>query len=304
MAAKEKEQPKEKTNATLRLSVVLDAMGQADGNSSVADALTSVLKITDDDSNRANLLAFAILTRMIESAEKEARLHYSDEWEQVGAPHFAGIRACFTPRKSGAAWSQHRANLTAADLTGIRHTAVHLKRHVHEISATDAEMADVFNAIEEMSQTLDDEALSKHTREVLQERLDAIKRAVEEYRFWGASGVDQAYRQFMGTLVTDATLQNDLTTSAKNDGHLWKKVKKVAKTVALFLSIVSGISQMSDKCFPTIEKLLLPEPPISSPIIDAPHIPIKPSTIDLSDLSSGQVAQDNFAGYLKNKLNS
>jgi hypothetical protein len=263
MSAKEKERSKEKTNATSRLSVVLDAMAHAEGNSIVTDVLASALQITDNDNNRASLLAFAVLTRMIESAEKEAHLYYSDEWDTLG-PHFSGVRACFTPRKSGLPWNQQKSSLTAADLTGIKHTAMHLKRHVHENLVMDTDTVDITNAIEQMSLALDDELLSKHTRDVLRERLDAIKKALDEYRFWGAAGIDQTYREFVGTIISDSEVRTDLANSGTQEESLGKKTMNVVRALDTLLHFATAAYNAGKYVLPIIERFILPTIGLSS----------------------------------------
>ena len=109
-----------------------------------------------------------------------------------------------------ASWSQHKTGLTGSGLTALRLTAMTLRRYVNENTLTDAEFHKVLRAIEEMEQALIGEKLSKHVRAVLEERLTAISRALEDYRFWGVSGIDNAYRDFAGAFLTDNEVRMQL----------------------------------------------------------------------------------------------
>jgi hypothetical protein len=240
---------KDKTNATLRLSLILDAMSHNGDSASVADTLAKVLKITPSEGIKHTLQAVVVLARMIETAERESRFHYPEEWDTVG-PHFAGIRACFDPRRLGAAWNQHKSSLTSADLTGIRHTAVHLKRHVHENAISDGDLAEVRAAIEEMSQALEDEALSSHTRKILRERLDAIEMALDEYRYWGSPGIESAYRDLAGTIAIDPVFQNDLSKDSNKEDSLGKKVMRVILALTAILTLANASADAAKKFLP------------------------------------------------------
>jgi hypothetical protein len=128
----DKSKHKEKrTNATLRLVKVLEKLDGTSSTNPTVHVLQDALGITSDDPNLAPYVSFSVFHRMIEFAEKEARAHYADEWETLG-PHFTGVRWCFTPSLSHTQWNQRKSLLTGADLTGLRHTGVHLRRHVHE----------------------------------------------------------------------------------------------------------------------------------------------------------------------------
>ena len=205
---------------------------------------------------------------MIETAEAEVRLHYSAERDTI-YPHFTGVRACFAPQNSGAAWNQHKSRLTGSDLTGLRHTAVHLCRHVNESVLADGEMGEVFRAIDEMSQSLSEEKLSKHVRSVLEERLAAIRRALEDYRFWGVSDIDRAYRDFVATLIMDVEVRVEVQ-KIDAKGQFWKKASAVIVTLAALVQLATGSVELGQKTLPFIERFILPAPSISQPNTNAP----------------------------------
>lgn len=216
-----------------------------------------MLKIQDADPNRAYLLAFATLTRMLESSQKEVEAYLADEWSFYGV-HFKPLRACFNPRVSGQPWNSHKAHLSATDITGMRHTAQRLRSLVPEREAEDADFADVLTAMEEMSHALDNAALSKHSRDTLRECLDDIKRAIEEYRLWGAAGIDKALKIFTGTIVADQTVRADVISDEKDGGKLWEGLDKIGTRLLLLLNLLLAANGVQQHYLPTLEKLILP----------------------------------------------
>ena len=255
------------TNATARLSAVLDKLNANGTAASVADVLVIVFNIKDSDPNRSFLLAFTAMTRMLESSQREVETYLKDELNFYG-PHFGPLRACFNPKNSASAWNVYKTKLSANEITGIRHTAQRLKKLVPEQEATDEDFADVLSAVEQMSQALDSEALSKHSRDTLRDCLSGIKRAIDEYKVWGAAGLNQAYKEFAGTLVTDPVLKADLNKDKEAGGSVWSNVKDVAKGLAIVLSIMHGIHDAKHDYLPAFEHHVLPLIEQVAPIIE------------------------------------
>jgi hypothetical protein len=260
------------TNATARLSVILDKLTANSSAIPVADVLVSVFQIQDADPNRAFLLAYTAITKMLETSEKEVVTYLSSELTVYGTP-FPPLRKCFNPKNSAAQWANYRGNLTASDVTAIKYTAQRLKSLVPECEARDSDLADILTAVEQMSQALDDEALSRHSREALRECLEEIKRAVSEYQIWGTAGLNQAFKVFTGTLVTDQVLQDDLKKDTEKGGGLWDKVQKVGGGLMLLLGILHGVYQFNLEYLPTLDRLFLPQSTNSDTTSNSPMTP-------------------------------
>jgi hypothetical protein len=265
------DQRRQPTNATTRLSAILDKLAANGTNAPVADVLATVLNIKDRDPNRGYLLAFATFTRMLENSQKEVEAYLNTELEVYGSA-FQPIRQCFNPKSSGQPWITHKTNLTATDVTAIRFTAQHLKPIIPEYEATDAELEEVYYAIDEMSKALNSDALSNHSREALRECLNEIKRAIAEYKNWGAAGLNQAFKMYTGTLIADAIVQVDLKRDTEKKGSLWDRAVKVGTGLSVLLSILSGAYTVAHDYLPTLEKLILPQSTITAPTIDGKPI--------------------------------
>ena len=239
---------------------------------SVADVLVATFNIQDPDPNRTFLLAYTAITRMLESSQMEVEKYLNPELSFYGV-HFRPLRACFNPKVSHAAWNTYKANLNPNDVTGIRHTAQRLRSIVPEYEAHENDLADILTTIQEMSEALDNEVLSEHSRETLRACLDEIKRAVDEYRIWGSAGINSAFKVFTGTLVTDQTLQADLRRESASGGSLWKKVAAVGGSLVMLLAVLNGMHDLKHNYLPFVEKLILPQKTITGPTIEAKPVP-------------------------------
>lgn len=184
-----------------------------------------------------------------------------------------------------ASWSQHKTGLTGSGLTALRLTAMTLRRYVSENTLTDAEFHKVLRAIEEMEQALIGEKLSKHVRAVLEERLTAISRALEDYRFWGLSGIDNAYRDFAGAFLTDNEVLDAVGKSSPKGGFS-RKVKEVILTLAAPMEIAAGAAILGPKTFSFIEHEVLPAPSISQPQPNSPGDHLKSHVVRVDDSSA------------------
>jgi hypothetical protein len=201
---------------------VLDRLSRSPASSGpVADSLASALeKGPSAGDPRIYLLAYGAIAKLLERSEREVAQYLPDDVSFYD-PHFSALWQCFDPRYSGQAWDQYRSKLGVGDVTAIGHTAQRLKPIVPEFLPADDEMADVVAAIDQMSEALDQEALSAHTRDTLRECLNGIRLAIDEYKVLGVDGINKAFTSFTGTLVMDQTIQRDLKEDTANGGGLW-----------------------------------------------------------------------------------
>jgi hypothetical protein len=260
------------TNATARLSAILDKLNSNNTANPVADVLAWAFDIKGADPNRTFLLAYTSITRMLECSQKEVETYLSSELSFYGV-HFQPLRLCFSPKSSGQPWNGHKSHLSQTDITGIRYTAQHLKPIIPEYLPTAGDLSEVLTAIDTMYQALDNEALSVHTRETLRECLDEIKRALQEYTIWGAAGLNQAFKVFTGTLVTDPIIQDDLRRDSGKGGSLWEKVSRIGGRILMLLSILQGGYNVTVQYLPALERLFLPDSVTSRPTVDVNPVP-------------------------------
>lgn len=250
----------QKTNATQRLYDALSKMDRLGLATSTAAVLTQALGSLSDDQNRSMLLAYASLVKLIETAEIEARKYYEDEWEAIVSPHFSGVRACFTPTAAGTPWNQRKSSLTAADLTGLKHTAEHLKRHVHEVEISDEASEPLGQAISELEDELEQSHLSEYSRQVLQESLERIKNAVREHKLWGVIELKNSYHDLAGRLLTDATLRKEMKQDRKRNGKVGHRLWVCILALNTVLQMGTGVHDLKKDYLPSVKKFLLPSP--------------------------------------------
>jgi len=268
-----------RTSATQRLVNVLDEMSRTTTSNNVAVTLVSVMKIKTEDPNRSALLAFSALTRMIEIAETEAHKHHPDMWDTLG-PHFSGVRKCFAPQTSGARWDQHKPNLTDRDVSVLRSEAGHLRRHVPELPLTEDELGDVVTALNQMEEAIQQEALYERTRTILTDCLARIRESLDEYRFWGAGGIEQAYREFVGAIQINVTLRSEVDKKPK-DGRFWTVTLALCMALSGAIARANDIVEFKQATLPAIERFLIPAPPtsISKKEAEPQHSPAPAVTI-------------------------
>lgn len=240
--------------------VLLRAVNRNNGSSPTAHVLADAVGL-QGSGPRSELLAFATFNRMIEFAEREAKAHLDFTWETVG-PHYEGVRACFAPSASGLPWNQRKANLTQANLAGLDMAAGVLKRYVNEGQLAENESSELNEAIKAMEDALEsEEEIADHTREVLRERLDAIKTALDEYKFWGFNGVELAFRDFAGTIATDETVRADAAESEKRQTAFWRNTAALILTFGSISGAINSTADLGKKLLPPIERMILPAPP-------------------------------------------
>jgi hypothetical protein len=167
----------------------------------------------------------------------------------------------FNPTNSGQLFEPNVKNqlIQNPDFVGLRHTGQRLKSLVPEFQATDPDLSEIRSAIDEMSQSLEEERLSQHTKEVLRERIEKIREAVEEYHLWGVAGLNQAFADYSATLIFDASIQNELKSSATSSGgKVAKRALKLGATLFWLIGALNGLHDVKQNYLPTIERLLLP----------------------------------------------
>jgi hypothetical protein len=254
-----------RVNATLRLLQLLEKMDHSASAKPLIHVLQESLGMRPEEDPGSAFRAYAVLSRMLDLAEIESQKHLADEWDMVG-PHFRGVRGCLTPSASGLPWNQRKSGLTSADLTGLRHTARHLAKTVNENLIPDTEFANLQGAIRDMYSALDSQDLSEHTRRTLREHLEAVETAVDEYAFWGVSGLRVSYRNLIAVIVTDQDVQTGLKKDQKGNGGFCKKA-------GLVLGLLGGLLTVADKAhvviqeYLPIERLILPSPARVAPPI-------------------------------------
>lgn len=269
-----------RTSATQRLVKLLDEMSRTTTHNNVAVTLVSVMEIETEDPNRSALLAFSVLTKMIEIAETEAQRHHPDMWDTLG-PHFSGVRRCFAPQTSGVRWDQHKPNLTDSDLTGLRHEAGHLRRHVPELPLAEDELGDVVTALNQMEAAIQEEALSERTRTILADCLARIRESLDEYRFWGVAGIEQAYREFVGAIQINVNLRSEVDKKPK-EGRFWTVTLALCMALSGAIARANDIVEFKQATLPAIERFLIPAPLASTPEKEAQpqHLPAPVVTIE------------------------
>src|ERR1017187_6813988 len=123
---------RERTNSTARLSGMLDLLTKAQGQVAFCDIVAAVFGPKFTDGNRKTLIAYARLTRMLESSQKEIEVYLAPELSFYGS---IVPRVCqlFHPKTSTQQWDSLRNQLLQnTDLVGIRHTGQRLKSLVPE----------------------------------------------------------------------------------------------------------------------------------------------------------------------------
>jgi hypothetical protein len=255
---------------------MLDRMNQQATNKPAVQVISDVLWLRISDPNRSAFRAYSVLSRMIDLAEIEARRHYEAEWEVVGPP-FDGVRACLTPLAAQVPWDQRRTMLVGAVLTGLQHTAIHLKRHVVEEFADDEAMRPLSDAVKEMDEALKDQTLSKRARQDLSERLDAIKDALNEYRYWGAAGIESSFLDLVGTIQTNPDVQTSLA-DEKQGRKIGQKLFAVVGALTLLLTFVKAVDDDLKIVLPPLERWMLPAPENQHP-----HTPLERVMLDATE---------------------
>jgi hypothetical protein len=122
-----------------------------------------------------------------------------------------------------------------------------------------------------------EDGLSSHSRQVLQECLENIRKAVKEYRYWGAAGLNQSLTEYTGTLFTDQILQADLRSNADRNGNVGKLAMKVGAGLLWLMTILNGAHDFRQNYLPAIESLILPGTSGATKKTDEPakdHLPI------------------------------
>ncbi len=274
---------RKRTNATERLSAILNKLASNNVAAPVADVLASVFQIKDPDPNRTFLLAYTAITGMLERSQKEVETFLAGEsFEYSNA--FPTLRACFNPKNSGQAWNTYKSHLTVRDVAAVQFTSLHLHSVVPEYEAPEGDLTEIIKAIDDLERAIQEESLPLSSAEKLQKCIDDIRKAVRDYKIWGAEGIDSAFRALAGTLATDQSIQADVRANEAKGGSLRDKIEKAARTIIVICGALHGVHELKHDFLPFLKRHLLPH----SAVIE--HEPYTGSVIEAqhSDSSSGK----------------
>jgi len=273
------------TNATARLHTVLVKLQNNNVQSPVADVLADVFKIKDPDQNRTFLLAYTAITRMLEASQKEVETYLAGV--QIYSAAFPSLRNCFSPKNSGQQWSAYKGNLNAVHVSAIQFTAERLNTFVSEVEANSEELADVLLAVQEMEAALETEDITASSREVLRDCLNEIRAAIEEYKIWGASGLDKALKSFTGTMFVEQGLRTELNENRKKGGTLWKKTEKICKGLLVLYGVLHGTRVVQHDFFPSLDHVFVLDHSTASATVGESKMPGETPELH-SDKNSGK----------------
>jgi len=118
-----------------------------------------------------------------------------------------------------------------------------------------------------MAKALEEEGLSRHTCEVLEERLAAVRNAVVEYEDLGLVEMTNACHSLVGTIATDQEIRNNLKANGGTANRLRTAVLTVIATLTAAMTFANTGADTEQKFLPMIQHLLLPAPGVThSPI--------------------------------------
>ena len=259
-------------NATDRLHRVLAELLKITTNAEQALVIAQVLGVPNDDKDRAALDAYSLVELLLERSEGEIIKHCSDDVSALGLAHLGIIRSTLSPRLSTTPWINCRNQLTGGAFSGVQMLAMLLKKDVHEPELNSEDLDPLTEAIAELADAFDDAGLSEYARNLLQERLEAIITAAENYHWWGGPGLNTAFQQFAGAVATNEELKAAVAKTEEPSSNFSSKFWILFGRIALIASLLNDGRQLLTNPTPQLHQFTLPAPPSVPPLKGDPLV--------------------------------
>jgi uncharacterized protein with HEPN domain len=230
-------------NSAKRLhSILLQAKEQRE-DWSVQRVWASVFQIDENDLPKI-FYQLALLQELTNEVEKEIR--NLDVDHDVYLQHMARIRQALAHPNFQSHWGAVKQHLTEAALLSLQFCAESLKRHSAEIVVPEDELRIIQKDIDELFQQIADGDFNKKLKTVLLDMLEAMRRAINEYRIRGAKGL----REELFTVLERFQRNFDLIREHKDEpvvGAFWQVLTKYDTLTSVYVNapqIIAGFQKM------------------------------------------------------------
>jgi len=204
-------------NSAKRLHDLLTTLSRTDGPN-LYTVLPTALGFNPINSPRAVMRAYGVVERMFAEVEREVMASLMEAEEKVFyLQSLLGLTAAISPSNSVALWNDIRRQITPGDLTKLASADMTIRRYVAEQNLDEKQFEELLSSVEQALNALGELDLPNPLGDFLISQLVNIKIAVEQYRYRGIQGVQEALAGYMGGLaMVSPTLPERVSTEYKS----------------------------------------------------------------------------------------
>lgn len=227
-----------KTNAARRLHVLLLDLRSRE-EATLFNILPAVLGVMRDehdsyDGSRQAMRAFGFLDSMVVDVRREvlqANLEVDDPPFYLRC--LPAIYKALSPATCTQAWKEVRKSaITDLDLSDLEHVDRILRRSVSEEQLETTEFGPLLSSIDQALAALKESPLPEPSKDFLLSRLLEIKNAVEQYKFRGMRGIQEAAAAYCGSLAINETIVESKV-SPENRAKLFEVLSRTNVLVSI-----------------------------------------------------------------------
>jgi hypothetical protein len=230
---------RDKVNSAKRLHDTLLRIRSTEGVNLFA-VLPAALDITKTlnivDPPQMAIEAFALMGAMLADVRREIeQSSMSSEDQDFYHQSFPGIYSALSPGYCIQAWSEGRKKFRDVNLTSLTHLDRVLRHHVREQKVEEADFKTLLTAVEQALGVLKSSQLPDQLADFIKHQLLRVQHAVNQYKYRGMPGVQEALAGYMGALGMAQPAINE-----KLDEHGKANLIEVLKTGNALITLAHG----------------------------------------------------------------
>lgn len=193
------------TSSAKRLHAFLSKLRTTNG-STLFEVLPTVLasSVTSHvrDVHWATIQALALVSKMISDVEQEVcNSPMTGEDAAFYLQFLPGVCSALSPVTAGQQWIEIRKKITDVDLTRIEHLDRVLRMYGTEREIETEEIEKAIAAVNAALDALENSSLARHVVDLISFHLLAVRISLEQYRFRGIVGVQEALAGYCGSVA-------------------------------------------------------------------------------------------------------
>src|ERR1035438_5091867 len=153
---------------------------------------------------------------------------------QVFLPSGSHLKQLVNVVPLGQMWSEYKGRyIRNEDLKALQFASITLSRSVPDKILPLDELEELREQVEEAYRFVQASTIEYPIKSVALDGLEAIRRAIHEYRLRGAEGLEQAVAQVMGSALINPALQPNAAPESEWGARFWKVVGRASDILTL-----------------------------------------------------------------------